>query len=93
MTDQEISKALAIAIGWPYVDADFYGDAVVVGRDFDRRRFDYRDWAVAGPIAEKFDCFPYRSSSGAWETVGLTDYVSANTPQKAIALAVIGAMK
>ena len=57
--------------------------------------FDYRDWAVIGPIAEKYDCFPYKTRAG-WTSVmvnvggGMAD---ADTPQKAIALAVIGAKK
>ena len=104
MTDLEISKQLALAIGWK--DCNIDPDVITI-RDayaaepeihcWDKstghwRIFDYRDWNVIGPIAEKFDCFP-RWNGASWESVGLTDYVYANTPQKAIALAVIQGAK
>jgi hypothetical protein len=58
------------------------------------RIFDYRDWNVIGPIAERYDCFPIHlrdvwNSRFMWRGTG----VIADTPQKAIALAVIGAKK
>jgi hypothetical protein len=99
MTDLEISKALALAIGWTTVDALFYGDAVAVGTGSNWRRFDYRDWNVIGPIAEKFNCFPSCNGlSKTWwpprvvkgKDVG---HIMQDTPQKAIAMAVIGAQK
>ena len=103
MTDLEISKALALAIGWP-------GHRISVSRTEVRltdavrldvwRIFDYRDWNVIGPVAEKFDCFPYRTALGvagaASEWCAVKKSVRcyyADTPQKAIALAVIGAKK
>lgn len=107
LTDLEISKALALAIGWSdatvcSVSAQCY---ITTPNGIDKfkpkegwpfwvrgRVFDYRDWNVIGPIAEKFDCFP-RWNGASWESVGLTDYVYANTPQKAIALAVIQGAK
>ena len=93
MTDLEISKALALAIGWPEV----YGwmtDECKVKVDKEWVDFDYRDWSVIGPIAEKYDCFPIHlrdvwNSRFMWRGTG----VIADTPQKAIALAVIGAKK
>lgn len=104
MTDLEISKQLALAIGWK--DCNIDPDVITI-RDayaaepeihcWDKstghwRVFDYLDWNVIGPIAEKFDCFP-RWNGASWESVGLTEYVYANTPQKAIALAVIQGAK
>lgn len=101
MTELEISKALALAIGWKpeQMHIHIYGTgwAVSVIRPDDEcvlRIFDYRDWAVAGPIAERFDCFPsigYPNSDMLWESLSVHNYelVRADTPQKAIALAVI----
>jgi hypothetical protein len=97
MTDLEISKKLALAIGWDEgaitcysVSGNVYvhyvkncnGNAVR-GQGY---LFDYRDWNVVGPIAEWYDCFPWNAACG-W--ISRTDVVSADTPQKAIALAVI----
>jgi hypothetical protein len=105
MTDLEISKALALAIGWKEEQIDtgrYFGlDRVVVclrpsryPNEYEGKYFDYRDWNVIGPIAEKFDCFPIHlrdvwNSRFVWRGTG----VIADTPQKAIALAVIGAKK
>ena len=95
MTDLEISKALALAIGWK--DADFmpYPTHLVIykKRHF-ARRFDYRDWNVIGPIAERFDAFPRMITQAHWSAcAGFNTSAYGNTPQKAIALAVIGAKK
>jgi len=98
MTDLEISKALALAIGW---DRDrmalntgvvrcYYPKATAFSSSW--RIFDYRDWNVIGPIAKEHDAFPYQTRDGAW-TVGWTTGPAYITPQKAIALAVIGANK
>ncbi len=96
MTDLEISRALARAIGWRE-------DQIVVIRDriFIKGMllFDHADWQVAAPIAERFDCFPSKACSsnhvGEWYTpVGdIANGVYADTPQKAIALAVIEGAK
>ena len=93
MTDLEISKALALAIGWKTnfvrINAGTSQDMVKcwVYTGYFWRQFDYRDWNVIGPIAEKYDCFPYKAYYGAWVTnMGQTNQ---DTPQKAIALAVI----
>ena len=104
MTDLEINKALALAIGWtenridkdgtpdPDVVTFHYSDMDVVkcwdGNDW--RTFDYTDWNVIGPIAARYDCFPYCGTGGwiAGAFCGLAD-----TPQKAIALAVIEGAK
>tara|TARA_R110000822_G_scaffold144177_2_gene282827 strand:+ start:402 stop:698 length:297 start_codon:yes stop_codon:yes gene_type:complete len=98
MTDLEIDKALALAIGYKLFDVKFHDDmwAVVVFRG-SWRVFDHRDWNVIGPIAEKYYCFPFRLRGGAWEAISRGKYklefVKSDTPQKAIALAVIGALK
>jgi hypothetical protein len=101
MTDLEISKALALAIGWPApkIHTHLYGTGYAVSiiqPDMEAvlRIFDYRDWNVIGPIAERYDCFPIHlrdvwNSRFMWRGTG----VIADTPQKAIALAVIGAKK
>ena len=104
MTELEISKALALAIGWKpeQMHIHIYGTgwAVSVIRPDDEcvlRIFDYRDWAVAGPIAARFDCFPsigYPNSDTPWESLSVNyELVRADTPQKAIALAVINGSK
>lgn len=98
MTDLEVSKALALAIGWPAskIHTHLYGTGYAVSiiqPDMEAvlRIFDYRDWNVISPIAERYDCFPYRNYEEQWAT-GWGDAV-ADTPQMAIALAVIGAKR
>lgn len=96
MTDLEISKALALAIGWPkvyesptavWVSADTY--------DVDSRPFDYRDWNVIGPIAEKYNAFPYQLPGRPEWYAGVHQHalVNCSTPQRAIAMAVIQGAK
>jgi len=108
MTDLEISKALALAIGWPedrvtittmsvdggvtWVDA-----CVSVRPDGSKfgRPFWYTDWNVIGPIAERYSAFPSDChGNGSWWVAGCgrngrDEGQGADTPQKAIALAVI----
>ncbi len=95
MNDLEISKALALAIGWKKDDfsADSNAELSVDIGDDQRgfptwKTFDYRDWAVISPIAERYDCFPRKD--GGWYVWGLKLY---DTPQKAIAMAVIEGAK
>ena len=94
MKDLEISKALALAIGWkrmlPNPEADGLKQCWVWGGD-KWRVFDYRDWNVIGPIAQKYVRFPTLTlTNNKW----FAEWgVFADTPQKAIALAVIGAKK
>jgi hypothetical protein len=59
------------------------------------RTFDYRDWNVIGPIAERYDAFPRKLASmeGWWADVFGKNAKFADTPQKAIAMAVIEANK
>lgn len=97
MTDLEISKALALAIGYSSTDVAFHEDmwAIVVHTGARWREFDYKDWSVIGPIAERYDCFPKQLKTGAWCCVDKHDWITSheNTPQKAIALAVIDGAK
>ena len=88
MTDLEISKALALAIGWPKMNE--YCGILLVAEYGAWRPFDYRDWNVIGPIAERYDCFPYHTYGCKW-TAWSGDCSEHDTPQKAIAMAVIGA--
>jgi hypothetical protein len=97
MTDLEISKALALAIGYNSTDVAFHEDmwAMVVHTGAHWREFDFQDWNVIGPIAAKFDLFPMVAACHADQWAIVTDKVQvyAETPQKAIALAVIEATK
>ena len=97
MTDLEISKALALAIGWTMANVlpdrmqpNLQQCWVWTGGNW--RLFDYRDWNVIGQIAERYNCFPDKDMYGIW-IGGKYPYVQADTPQKAIALAVIGSKK
>lgn len=93
MTDLEISKALALAIGWPAEDiTDNLDPPQVFTPLVGWRVFDYRDWDVIGPIAARYDCFPFQLRVGIWCTDNFGYHYEA-TPQKAIAMAVIGAAK
>lgn len=97
MTDAEISRRLALAIGWPAKSVSFSilsGACMVNYADRLWRQFDYRDPAIIWPIAERFDCFPYRVSGPlTWYTkapfANIGEY--ADTAAKAVALAVIKA--
>lgn len=104
MNDLEISKALALAIGWkPEQMRDNRlrkGELLVQsGDEYFARPFSYTDWNVIGPIAERYDCFPSRNGfSQTWwppQVVRGKDvgHIMEDTPQKAIAMAVIGAAK
>jgi len=100
MTDIEISKQLALAIGHHRFDVrvGVTGNVLVLdktGNHYIWRIFNYREWSVIGPIAERYDCFPERCC-GEWSAMVATDHltwIEADTPQKAIALAIIGANK
>ena len=101
MTDLEISKALALAIGFDehftHVSkkADklyvvWRNSAVSTSSYF--RPFDYRDWNVIGPIAEKYKLSVDFGDCVVWRD-GLGMYWYGETPQKSIALAVINGVK
>jgi hypothetical protein len=98
MTDIEIDKELALAIGYKLFDVKFHDDMwAVVVYNGSWRVFSHRDWNVIGPIAERYNAFPIQSAKETWSAcVGdgsdlWVDHI--HTPQKAIALAVIGATK
>jgi hypothetical protein len=96
MIDLEISKALALAIGHKkeYI-LELQNPSWLSVYDHASkcwRTFDYRDWRVIGPIAEKYNAFAWKCDESnqwisAWSNCG------TDTQQKAIALAVIGAKK
>lgn len=106
-SDAEISRRLALAIGWKEDQED--PDVVVFSEDYGRnswcavwfdsewRTFDYRDPAVYAPIAERFNCFPTFGGS-IWFAAVKKDIhpvnriaLQADTAAKAVALAVIKA--
>ena len=104
MTDfdhAEISRRLALAIGWPEQKLYSEGDGSfcsinvtppdVFGEMW--RDFDYRDPLIAWRVAERFNCFPAMVSSGTqWYayTAGAST-TWADTAALAVAMAVIKA--
>ena len=98
MTDQETNRKLALAIGWS-TKRMWIEDGEVLLLDLSPGRhgplwrvFDYRDWRVAGPIAQRYDCFPF-CAGGGWcnfpnGEIRLSSRYN-RTPQEAIAMAVI----
>lgn len=100
-SDAEISRRLALAIGWPatyqlpdqtvYVHANPDDRFSRCGVWVNGRVFDYRDPAVIWPIAERFNLFPGKWG-GSWEVCDdAGEETSADTAAKAVALAVINA--
>jgi hypothetical protein len=99
MTDFEhadISRRLAIAIGWPKHKIYDEGDGsfcsintsdmppIKVWRDFD-----YRDPAVIWPIAERFDCFPAKFESTQTWACSISQWgISKDTETAALAVAI-----
>ena len=95
MTDLEIDKALALAIGWNGDCVRNIGEVVILyTKQYGWRVFSHRNWNVIGPIGERYDCFPVESvGKKQWASWVDGPVTYADTPQKAIALAVIGAKK
>lgn len=94
MTDAEISRRLALAIGWKDV-RELHNGYMYVIEEFGRtaKHFDYRDPAVIWPIAERFAMFPgFDSGSERWWAEPL-DFKGHDTAAKAVALAVIAAKR
>lgn len=104
MTDAEISRRLALAIGWQDDDED--PDVILMNRLWNSEEtkcyvwfngvwveFDYRDPAVIWPIAEHFNAFPFMDKAyKKWLACGWFDFeneVGADTAAKAVALAII----
>lgn len=104
MTDAEISRRLALAIGWTEKDDDPYIIQMGTVQNPEIHTyvwhcqewvlFDYRDPAVIWPIAERFDFFPVQANhykGRGWIVLpGTIDDVQ-ETAAKAVALAVIKA--
>ena len=99
MTDLEINKALALAIGWRKDQVRIQEYAGYTRVECFRVEhglqiwmpFDYREWRIIGPIAERYNAFPEVDRAGWWSSdMWQTE---ADTPQKAIAMAVIGGVK
>ena len=94
MTDNEISQALALAVGYQPQNVQVGDYDVQTKKQIDAmwRIFDYRDWNVIGPIAEKYNAFPIMSSNGTWSAPSPDgEWVDGmDTPQKATAMAIIG---
>jgi len=92
LSDLEISRRLALAIGWNNVSTHNGSCYVYEPSMFVGRAFDYRDEVVAFRVAERFDCFPIKLGK-RWcsfiRQYGNTIQGFSDTPQKAIALAVI----
>lgn len=99
MTELEISKALALAIGWKpehmRENRLRKGELLVQSSDeYFARPFSYADWNVIGPIAARYDCFPCLVGDDSVGNAWRVDYSDeADTPQKAIAMAVIEGAK
>jgi len=103
MTDfdhAEISRRLALAIGWPESKLYSEGDGSFVSINVSDmppikvwRDFDYRDPLIAWSVAERFNCFPAMVSSGtqwyAYTAGAKTTW--ADTAALAVAMAVIKA--
>lgn len=101
MTDLEINKALALAIGWTSdrIREDWNGAiAIDLGEVpwpyVQWQTFDYRDPSVIWPIAERYNAFPEHRADG-WHalTVQAEPFkvrrAQADTAAKAVALVVI----
>lgn len=108
MTDIEISRALALAIGYLPEHIRVAADCVHVYRpiyesmlfnpDYFKSRwhyFSYKNWGEVGPIAERYNAFPYALRSkdgeftGQWNILINGGDCIADTAAKAIAMAVI----
>lgn len=108
-TDAEISRDLALAIGWRAQDvvmchSEDYVLVNVGGAPRDYSRFSYKDPAVIWPIAEWYDLFPMphrvfmTGEIISWDVEyrnarGFTCTIEADTAAKAVALARIAAAR
>lgn len=91
MTDQEINRKLALAIGWEPEQIKPNGSSIFVRHCALWCMFNYRHWHTIGPIAQRYDCFPMQTLDKEWFSYinGGRSSDCVDTPQKAIALAVI----
>jgi len=100
MTDIEISRQLALAIGYLPEHVKVDRGFVWVSRSFVTSSgitwetwqiFTHDDPSVIWPIAERFDCFPIRGGEdGLWvSSVNYSNFQHSDSAAKAVALAVI----
>jgi len=99
MNDAEISRKLALAIGYAPEDLMQNLDGGISVRRSESPqgyavpgwyRFDYRDGETIWPIVERFNCSPRLDQYQRW-VAGKYPYIYADTAAKAVALAVIKA--
>ena len=99
MTDQELNKALALKIGYlpERIDIRNYGDGdqihVYDPYRFGWRKFDYMEWKTIMPIGVRYGVVIGLSKRGAYRHYAFTPgelSILDDTPQRAIALAVLG---
>lgn len=101
MTSIEISKALALAIGYLPEHVKTYTNGVMVYRPYSALMlahptayehgwysFSAEDWAVIGPIGERYNCFPKKHGK-VWIAHCGRSSVGGGSPQEVIAKAVI----
>lgn len=95
MTDHKINRKLALAIGYAHqqVRSMSDGSMIVMHTPGMWHKFSYMDWRVAGPIAQRYNCFPSLTIDAKWRARGIGGGSGAvvDTPQLAIALVVISA--
>lgn len=93
MTDAEISRRLALAIGYAPKDIGRFNPPhdmrIVVPFGNGWRLFSYKSPSVIWPIAERFNCFPEFDGS-EWRAWTIVPHF-ADTAAKAVALALIKA--
>lgn len=94
MTNIEIDKALALAIGWTENDISVdipSGVCWIYMGHGECKIFSHKDWNVIGPIGTRYNCFPSQHGAGWWvypSRAGV-GYTHAKSAQRAIAVAVI----
>ena len=95
MSAVEIDHALALAIGYREQDVRLYFGRIQVQRwnDFldccSWYTFDHTSLTVAWPIAARYNCFP-TLIDGRWLAETDTSEGWEDTPERAVAMAVIG---
>lgn len=101
MTDLEINRRLALAIGWKASDGRIVDGIVEVrwGTEwmlskgyFVWNEFDYRSADVIWPIAKRYNMFPQMIGE-SWIVWNGEKSLIADSPEKAVALAVIESQK
>jgi hypothetical protein len=79
VTDLEISKALALAIGWREFDLAVSEAGRLFAYRHGWHKFDYRDWNVIGPIAERYSVFPQSRSTGNFKKAKAQGYTDVES--------------